>query len=147
MYTPIPANPRTELLLLSANTAVSLKEQVERYQNFVGAKPDLRSTDLAYTLAMRRDKLPHRAFAVLQNGKFTETSNLVRAPPSPPQVYFVFSGQGAQWAGMGRELIQADAMFKRDIERMDDVLQNLNHPPSWTIMGEFTGENGVLVRH
>jgi acyl transferase domain-containing protein len=133
----MPADPRTELLLLSANTAASLKEQVNRYRDFANGKPDLRSADLAYTLAMRREKLPHRAFAIMQNGGFTETSSLLKAPPNPSKIYMIFSGQGAQWPGMGKELIESDPLFRRDIEMMDDVLQRLIHPPSWAIMGEY----------
>jgi acyl transferase domain-containing protein len=136
LFLEAPPDPRAELLLLSANTASSLKDQIELYEGYVRHKSEnLMSFDLAYTLALRRDKLPHRAFSVLQNGQFTTTSSLVKAPAEAPQLYLIFSGQGAQWPGMGKELIQCDPLFRKTIERMDEVLRNVAEPPSWTLIG------------
>lgn len=91
---------KPELLLVSANTALSLKEQVKRIQDLVlsGAAPNI--YDVAYTLNVRREKLPHRAFTVVQDGEILETSSLAKAPAKKQDVYLIFSGQGAQWAGM-----------------------------------------------
>ena len=36
---------------------------------------------------------------------------------------------------MGKELIQTDMTFRRDISKMDEVLQRLVHPPSWKMLG------------
>jgi len=49
----------------------------------------------------------------------------------------VFSGQGAQWPEMGKDLFDQDRGFRDDIEEMDRVLQSLRHPPTWTIAGEL----------
>jgi acyl transferase domain-containing protein len=62
----------------------------------------------------------------------------MKATGQAPKVFLVFSGQGAQWPGMGRELIEGDDYFRKDIESMDGVLQRLEHPPSWSITGEKT---------
>jgi len=45
----------------------------------------------------------------------------------------IFSGQGAQWPGMGKELIATDPEFRKDIFAMDRILQGLKYPPDWTI--------------
>lgn len=92
------SNP--ELLLVSANTALSLEEQVKRIQGLVlsGSAPDI--YNLAYTINVRREKLPHRAYTVVQDGKILETSTLAKVPTKSQDVYLIFSGQGAQWAGM-----------------------------------------------
>lgn len=161
---------KPELLLVSANTALSLKEQIKRIQDVVlsGSAPNI--YDVAYTLNVRREKLPHRAFTVVQDGGILETSSLAKAPAQRQDVYFIFSGQGAQWAGMystkivmdrlqsllplvcnretvradkqyfstgmGREFATSDPSFRRDIERMDEVLRRLKNPPEWNIMGK-----------
>lgn len=92
------SNP--EFLLVSANTALSLEEQMKRIQGLVlsGSAPD--TYDLAYTLNVRREKLPHRAYTVVQDGEILETSTLAKVPAKSQDVYLIFSGQGAQWAGM-----------------------------------------------
>lgn len=91
---------KPELLLVSANTPLSLKEQIKRTQDLVlsGSAPNI--YDVAYTLNVRREKLPHRAFTVVQDGEILETSSLAKAPAKTQDVYLIFSGQGAQWAGM-----------------------------------------------
>jgi acyl transferase domain-containing protein len=48
----------------------------------------------------------------------------------------IFSGQGAQWPEMGKDLIQIDPRFREDIRAMDDILQSLNYPPDWKIDGK-----------
>ena len=41
----------------------------------------------------------------------------------PPRVAFVMSGQGPQWWGMGRELIQHEPVFRQTIERCDAMMR------------------------
>ncbi|KAI0107229.1 polyketide synthase [Nemania sp. FL0031] len=125
-----------EILLFSANSLQSLMRQVDSYQDYVVKHPN-RAVDVAYTLALHREKLPHRAFAIVQDGQIVETSSLAKTAPSLPNIIMVFSGQGAQWPGMGRELILADPIFRQDIIRMDEVLQGLKKPPTWSILGKL----------
>jgi malonyl CoA-acyl carrier protein transacylase len=47
----------------------------------------------------------------------------------------VFSGQGAQWPGMAKELIENDKPFRDDLVKMDQVLKGLEFPPSWNLTG------------
>lgn len=126
------SNPK--LLLFSANSATSLDRRIESFRGYAAQHPD-GDMDLAYTLAFRREKLAHRAFAVVNNGTFLETSPATRTSASAPSITMVFSGQGAQWPGMGRELILTSPAFRRDIIHMDTVLQGLQIPPGWSILG------------
>lgn len=134
IVSPLPYVPRPELLLLSANTSGSLTTAIDQYRDFLHKNPNILTSDIAYTLAFRREKLPHRAFALVQDGAVVETSSTAKAAGGEPEVFFVFSGQGAQWVGMGTDLIETDELFRRDIETMDAVLQHVEHPPSWSIM-------------
>jgi acyl transferase domain-containing protein len=132
--TPAIANP--QLLLFSANTSNSLRGQVDSYKTYVGDHPNL-IPDLAYTLAVHREWLPQRAFAICHNGEL-QMSSLAKTSPVPPSVTMIFSGQGAQWAGMGKNLIEAFPSFRHDLLSMDRVLHEFRRPPPWSIVGMFT---------
>ena len=48
----------------------------------------------------------------------------------------MFSGQGGQWAGMGRQLLKEESVFRESLERIDQLLFPL---AGWSIMQELTG--------
>jgi acyl transferase domain-containing protein len=93
--------------------------------------------DLAYTLAFHRERLPFRTYLIANEKSDNEASPPLKAPAQTPHIVMVFSGQGAQWPQMGFELIQFDPLFRQDIEEMDQLLQSLQFPPSWSMKGRF----------
>lgn len=128
-----PQTPQPELFVFSANTQASLDQQVKQYKKYVLEHPNDIS-DIAYTRAVRRERLPHKSFAIVQPGKAIEASSAVKCAFKSPdrKVIMIFSGQGAQWAGMGRELLR-DKHFLGDVADMDRILHGLKNPPSWSI--------------
>lgn len=104
----------------------------QNYQEYAAQHPD-RLTDLAYTLAHRREHLPVRGFCITR-GNYEDA---VIPPPiaGPPQrkIAFVFTGQGAQWPQMGKELLEAYPEVLRDIKEMDKLLQQQDNPPEWRL--------------
>jgi acyl transferase domain-containing protein len=126
----------SQLLHFSANSPASLARQVDAFKQYTAAHPE-NNSNVAYTLALRREKLSHRAFAVVQQGKFLEApSTTTKSLASAPTISMIFSGQGAQWPGMGRELLLSNPLFRQDIIHMDNILQGLRIPPSWSMIGE-----------
>ncbi|KAI9658048.1 MAG: Type I Iterative PKS [Bathelium mastoideum] len=130
-----PAVPLHHLLVFSANCADSLKKGVQGHQRYASAHPDALA-DMAYTLGARREHLTHRAFCVTDGTKPLAVSPFSRAK-SAPRITFVFTGQGAQWAGMGVELLKDSAEFLAEIRRLDYYLTQLPNPSSWTIENEL----------
>ncbi|OJI89152.1 hypothetical protein ASPTUDRAFT_134297 [Aspergillus tubingensis CBS 134.48] len=128
--------PKPTLLVFSANTQSSLTQKIEQFQQCVPESPQL-AYDFAYTLALHREHLPYRAFGIWDHGAFSETSGLAKVPSRVPEVTMIFSGQGAQWAQMGKDLLETDVEFRRDIHAMDEVLQSFAYPPNWSISDEL----------
>ncbi|KAL6903104.1 polyketide synthase [Trichoderma evansii] len=128
-------DPSPQLLVFSAHQGVSLKERAATIFNYVERHPD-QLPNVSYTLGCRRENLAQRAFAIYDGTNPLELSPIVR-PKDPPRVNFVFTGQGAQWARMGADLISQYPKFRDTIHTMDAALKKLPHPPKWTIEEEL----------
>ncbi|KAI1171106.1 putative polyketide synthase [Nemania sp. FL0916] len=127
--------PDFKLLLLSAGHPDSLKQMQENYHAYASQHPE-RLDDMAYTLSHRREHLPARGFVITRGD-----DDKVFSPPfmSQPQikVTFVFTGQGAQWPQMGKELMETYPEVLLDIRIMDKILRQQSNPPGWTLEEEI----------
>ncbi|KAG9520859.1 ketoacyl-synt-domain-containing protein, partial [Aureobasidium melanogenum] len=127
-------------LVLSANDASSLKANIETLCNHLinpGVKVSL--PDLAYTLSERRSKLWHRAYITTRTTEI-EPKDFVLAKKNShaPKVGFVFTGQGAQWPQMGKDLLEFFPSTRAILEELDQVLQDTVDPPKWSLVTELT---------
>ncbi|KAI9781322.1 MAG: Type I Iterative PKS [Peltula sp. TS41687] len=125
------------LIPLSASNSAALETQVAR---LLSANLDhVNVVDLAHTLGTRRSILAQRGFALVGQKTLKEDLNSDRFQTtaignfSKLPIAFVFTGQGAQWAQMGKELIEEIPSYRRSIQDLDAVLQTLPERPSWTL--------------
>lgn len=68
-----------------------------------------------------------------KDGTYISRGNIPSVPLSPRSLAFVFTGQGEQWPGMGRELLERFPKYSNVIDDLDSHLRSLFHAPSWTI--------------
>ncbi|CAG8904561.1 unnamed protein product [Penicillium egyptiacum] len=127
---------KTYLLPLSASTVEGLESRVTDLGSSIrnGAHYDF--VDLVHTLANRRSQLPQRGYILANQTTATNdlvVDNLVTQTLPALGLAFLFTGQGAQWAEMGRELFDQSPIYRDTIDHLDNVLQNLPEPPSWSI--------------
>ena len=120
------------LIALSAKSESSLRHLCESLQGWVSktAVTDEQVRDLSYTLCVRRSifnwrrsltiRGPHELKDELSKTNFSNAKSLGK-----PGAIFVFTGQGAQWIGMGRELLLVDSAFRNSLKRSDMRLQAL----------------------
>ncbi|WP_260985208.1 type I polyketide synthase [Bacillus pumilus] len=116
-----PASHQKQLLVLSAKTDTALAEMTERLKQYVIQHPQVSLEDIAYTLRYGRKQFPYRKAIVLASAdewmqqKQLETS--VFRSQKWRKATFMFSGQGAQYAGMMRGLYDAEPVFKWEVDR------------------------------
>ncbi|RAL12372.1 uncharacterized protein BO97DRAFT_451580 [Aspergillus homomorphus CBS 101889] len=135
--TEVNAPGSCRVIAVSARSPAALQSRLAQIQAYLVARPDV-VHDLAYTLGARRDHLSHRGYFLcgtkgIASGPYFKDS----AAQMKPSVVFTFTGQGAQWAGMGRELMDNFATFRHAIHAMDEVLQRFQTPPTWSIQAEL----------
>ena len=124
------------LFPISSTSADELRRTAGRLADWVEAHADdadLTLSDLAYTLARRRAHRPVRT-AVLA-GTSDELVKALREvatsdTPYQPAVakvdrgpVWVFSGQGSQWAGMGKSLLASEPVFAATIAELEPLIQ------------------------
>ncbi|KAH7021375.1 KR domain-containing protein [Microdochium trichocladiopsis] len=132
------------LVVLSANTSDSLRRQIENHRRYLEDNTHL-LPEIAYILSARRDHLPYRTFAVVGQSAEINTSPTIKVTNTIlPRLAFVFTGQGAQWAQMGSELLTSSSIpaFAKTIRRLDATLSRLQDGPSWSIADELTKTKG-----
>jgi acyl transferase domain-containing protein len=97
---------------------------------------------LAVTLSEHRTRLPWMSYAVVPDledavALLENSAPPKRLPPIPPELVFVFTGQGAQWPQMCRELLIYDP-FKNSIHSASAYLRTLGC--SWDLLEEIMAE-------
>ncbi|KAK2596713.1 hypothetical protein QQS21_006228 [Conoideocrella luteorostrata] len=145
------------LIVLSADCEKSLTENIRQLAAYIRKNLDANLRDIAWTLWARHNALSFRkAFSETSREKLLAaleeaasnspdtngTPMGVRTSPliSPQEgfgILGIFTGQGAQWQGMGRALLTSSLVFKESIGLCDQSLSTLHDAPSWSLAREL----------
>ena len=132
-----PESSRSQhVLVLSAESGDRLQELAARYERLLEGTAGA-ADDICYTAAVGRSHFVHRASVVgssvqeLRAGAGALAGG--RSKPNvqqglaergaAPKIAFLFTGQGSQYWGMGRELFDAEPVFRQALEECDRALQ------------------------
>ncbi|KAK9794411.1 hypothetical protein SCARD494_05481 [Seiridium cardinale] len=139
----VEPSDRLFVLPLSAATPRALRSRVEQVTQLVKHSGPKVLPRLALTLTERRSHLKRREYLLVKSNmnevaiceQVNRTDIAGSASGGPSQYAFVFTGQGAQYPGMGKELLKSDKTFSETMKRLDQVLRNLEAPykPDWTL--------------
>jgi len=142
---------RKELLLpISANNAEALRVAAQNYREALSAA-DTKAAALCSAAATRRSHFARRLCIIGSSRRDLRASlDTFIADKTAPEVFageaftsaapvFVFSGQGPQWWGMGRELLRQESTFREKIEECDEIFRGFG---AWSLMKEMSRDEG-----
>ncbi|NTU84760.1 MAG: type I polyketide synthase, partial [Chloroflexales bacterium] len=124
------------VLALSARTEEALRAMAGRYAAYIDRNPDVALADLCDTANTGRARLAERlAIPAATVGELGErlsafaSGRWSRPAPARPasqrslEVAFLFTGQGAQYPGMGRQLYAREPIFRQALDRCAQLLR------------------------
>ncbi|MEO1132914.1 MAG: type I polyketide synthase, partial [Cyanobacteria bacterium J06639_1] len=154
-----PANQRSlHLLALSAKSDAALAQVAGQVAAALTARPDLELADVCQTLNGGRSHFSHRVGLLASTLPAAREllEGLAASNPNPDvlrgevesgrgaKIAFLFTGQGSQYANMGRELYDTQPIFRQALDRCNDLLATeLEHPLLSVIFAE--GDESPLL--
>lgn len=135
---PVTAKSEQSLVSTAANLRRWLMAQNKRDLSYI--------SDMAYTLTSRRSHMPWRHTFVASKEQeilaaLVPKSLRVSRTAKFNRVIFVFTGQGAQWPAMGKELITSSFQFKESLHHSSAILSRLG--ASWNLLDELLAEEAT----
>ncbi|MDT0327638.1 SDR family NAD(P)-dependent oxidoreductase [Nocardiopsis lambiniae] len=131
--------------VLSARSEQALRAQASALHAHVSAHPGLKAHDIGFSLATTRDVFEHRAVVFAPGDGGTRELESVRpegvASVGDPGPVLVFPGQGGQWIGMGRDLLNADGVLAEAFAaRVRECERALGPYVDWSLSSVLRGE-------
>jgi len=145
LLAPTQAEKRSFLVPLTSHNEDAGKLLVAKISDYVRQNPYVKGADLSHSMSSKRSMHRYRSFAIGSDSEsilkdLTEPKPIAKwtkALEEKPKIGFVFTGQGAQWHAMGRQLIEQSQLFRKTLERCDAILQRLPDSPDWSCVGEL----------
>ncbi|HIK43755.1 MAG TPA: type I polyketide synthase, partial [Leptolyngbyaceae cyanobacterium M65_K2018_010] len=141
--TETPASPLERpghLFTLSARSESALRILARQYLTQLQNLPEQELANLCYTANTGRTRFPYRlatwattptalqqSLLAFAGGTDTSSDSVLKtALPGAgeaPALVWLFTGQGAQYPGMGQQLYQTQPVFRAALERCDEILR------------------------
>ncbi|MEO1682708.1 MAG: SDR family NAD(P)-dependent oxidoreductase [Cyanobacteria bacterium J06631_12] len=131
------------VLTLSAKSEDALSVLVAQYRDWLLANDELSVADICYTANAGRSHFSHRLAITTASTELlqqqleaiahtatltTSTTGIITGhtpQQKPPEIAFLFTGQGSQYTNMGRQLYETQPIFRDAINRCADILSGM----------------------
>ncbi|WP_407563199.1 SDR family NAD(P)-dependent oxidoreductase [Streptomyces sp. 184] len=140
---------------VSGHTPQALADQARRLHDYLTERPEVTPAEVAHSLVTTRSALGDRAVVVggARDELLEGLAAIAAGEPSARVVtggvrsegrtVFVFPGQGAQWAGMAADLIEAEPVFAQAIADCEAALSV--YAEDWSLRDVLADPEGALL--
>ncbi|MCJ1436265.1 fusarubin cluster-polyketide synthase [Xylographa pallens] len=147
-------DPRSNhLFAVSAKKGVSLQGNLKSMLEFLKQNSKVSLGQLSYTTTARRMHYQHR---VMLTGSHTaEICTQIEAalrdqtgmtrPKRAPEIIFTFTGQGAQYSGMGKQFFDNFSLFRTELRQLDKIGLTLGFPSMLPVIQSEEQDIGVFA--
>ncbi len=115
-----------QLLVVSALSETALGNAIANLETHLGTHPPFHLADMCFTLQTGRKMFEHRASAVLRAAADSPLQ-WTRSKRQAEGVVFMFSGQGAQYVNMARDLYKTESVFRDNFDTCAVYLKPILH--------------------
>lgn len=163
---PVPVQPRVgierplHVIALSAKTPDALRDLAGSYASHLADARDESLASFCFSANTGRTHFPHRVALAAPTADALRAGLEAVADGNPPaaaatgkvdtrsrsKIAFLFTGQGSQYAGMGRRLYETQPTFRRTLDRCAELVRPHIDRPLLAILFSDDGPESALDR-
>ncbi|MFX0111904.1 type I polyketide synthase [Bacillus pumilus] len=115
-----------ELMVISARSKQAVQKSAEQMTSYLKEQKRVTLSEAAFTLQEGRKHFPYRQAFLAGPDRTFQSAGQPQKAFQQPAVVWMFSGQGAQYVNMGKDLYEKDPEFKQTLQKCFAIILSLS---------------------
>lgn len=115
-----------ELMVISARSKQAVQKSAEQMTSYLKEQKRVTLSEAAFTLQEGRKHFPYRQAFLAGPDRTFQSAGQPQKAFQQPAIVWMFSGQGAQYVNMGKDLYEKDPEFKQTLQTCFAIILSLS---------------------